>query len=371
MPLPPNPWLSSGLERVEFTVFSPDAGRRLDQFLVTKLPWRSRTGIQKMLVEGRVSLAFAETPETEEKADKPSLKLRAGTKVIVLTPVPRVPPPENLKALESELETIYEDEWLVAVNKPPFMAAHPAGRFLYGTVISILSERYRSDDPEKDIVPHLCHRIDRETSGALVSSKSDQVRHLLGRQFEERQVDKQYLAIVEGEIEEDDGMIDQAMDRDYSSSVRVKMAVARHGGMHALTHYKIIERVPGYTLVLCKPKTGRQHQIRVHLASIGHPIVGDKLYTGSESYFKDYIDGRLTDEAKKRLILGRQALHAHEITITHPVHNQPLTITAPLAKDMQEFLTRAREGTLANFPWYAPEVPPFPYTESNVQPDWL
>lgn len=344
---------------------------RLDQYLVTKLPWRSRTGIQKMLTEKKVFVAWPESPDREEQADKASLKLRTGAKIVVLTPVPRLPPPENLKSLEAELETIYEDSWIVAVNKPPFMAAHPAGRFLYGTVISILSDRYRNEDPEKDCIPHLCHRIDRETSGALVSSKSDQVRHLLGRQFEERLVDKQYLAIVEGEFEDDEVVIDRSMDRDYSSQVRVKMGVVRHGGLHALTRFRVVDRAPGYSLVLCKPQTGRQHQIRVHLASMGHPIVGDKLYGPSETYFTDYIDGKLDEEARKKLILGRQALHAHTITFTHPVHNQPITITAPLAKDMQELLARAKAGTLAEMPWNAPEVPPFPFPDSNIVPDWL
>jgi 23S rRNA pseudouridine1911/1915/1917 synthase len=363
VPLPPNPWLSNGTERIEFTAYSPDAGRRLDQFLVAKLPWRSRTGIQKMLAEGRVSIAWPENPATEEKADKASIKLRPGARIAVETPVPRIPPPANLAELQSQLEVIYEDEWLVAVNKPPFMAAHPAGRFLYGTLISILSDRYRNEDPEKDIIPHLCHRIDRETSGAIVSSKSDQVRHKLGRQFEDRRVEKNYLAIVEGEMKDDETVVDMALDRDYSSPVRVKMGVVKTGGQHALTRFHVVERVPGYTLVLCKPLTGRQHQIRVHLAAIGHPIVGDKLYGPTEQFFVDYIDGRLSEESQRRLILGRQALHAFNITFTHPVHAVPLTIEAPLAADMRDFLQKAKEGRLHEIPWSAPEEHGLPEPE--------
>lgn len=317
-----------------------------------------------MLSEGKISVAAPEPDAKPETVDKPSIKLRAGTRVFVLTPVPILPPPEDLKLLESELETVYEDSWIVAVNKPPFMVSHPAGRYLYGTVISILTDRYRNDDPEKDIIPHLCHRIDRETSGALVCSKNELVRHVLGKQFEDRQVDKQYLAIVEGELKNDNGIIDRAMDRDYSSAVRVKMACVRTGGVHALTRYEAIDRVPGFTLVLCKPQTGRQHQIRVHLASIGHPIVGDKLYGPSERFFTDYIDGSLSDDAKKKLKLGRQALHANTITLTHPIHKQPVTITAPLANDMKDFLASARAGTLDELAWHAPSVPPFPFPES-------
>lgn len=361
MPLPPNPWLSTGAERVEFQAFSPDHGRRLDQFLVTKLTWRSRTGIQKMLTEGRVRIAWPESPDVTELSDKPSIRLRSGAKIIVMTPMPRIPAPPNLKELGDAIEIIYEDDWLVAVNKPPFMAAHPAGRFLYGTLISLLSDRYRNEDPDKDIIPHLCHRIDRETSGAIVVSKSDQVRHVMGRQFEERQVEKQYLAIVEGEFEKDEYVTDLPMDRDHGSALRVKMAVVRNGGQHALTRFRVVERIPGYTLVLCKPLTGRQHQIRVHLAALGHPIVGDKLYGPNECYFSDYIEGRLDDAAKKLLILGRQALHAHTITFTHPVHQQPLELTAPLAADLQHFLQMAREKRVHEIAWNAPdEFIPFP-----------
>lgn len=357
MPLPPNPWLSNGSERISFVAFSPDAGRRLDQFLVTKLSWRSRTGIQKLLSEGHVFVIWPDAPEVEEKADKPSLKLRVGAKIIIETPVPRIPPPANLKELESNIDIIYEDEWIVAINKPPFMASHPAGRYLYGTVISILFQRYKNADPEKDIIPHLCHRLDRETSGAIVSSKSDDVRHLLGRQFEEREVRKEYLAIVEGEMEEDEMTVDMPIDTDTHSPIRLKMATVKMGGQHALTRFKVIERVPGFTLVLCKPLTGRQHQIRVHLSSIGHPIAGDKLYGPSEQFFLDYISGELSEDAKKRLILGRQALHAFTITFTHPIHQKDITISAPLARDMHDFLAKARAGQLDTLVWNAPDEP--------------
>lgn len=355
MALPPNPYLSAVPERLVFTAFAPDHGRRLDQFLTAKLTWRSRTGIQKLLTEGRVLVTWPEAPETEEAADKPSARLRVGARVVVLTPVPRIPPPKNLKELEAGLKVLFEDSWIVGVSKPAGMTSHPAGRFLYGTLISFLASWYRSEDPAKDVVPHLCHRLDRETSGVVVVSKSDEIRHKIGKQFEGREVEKTYLAIVEGEVAQDEGTIDLAMDRDSSSSVRVKMGVVRHGGQHALTRWRVVERVPGFTLVECKPHTGRQHQIRVHLAALGFPIVGDKLYGPSEQFFTDSIDGDLSEEAKRRLRLDRHALHAHAIEFEHPVTQAATRIVAPLAPDLEEFLALARAGRADEMPWRAPD----------------
>lgn len=355
MALPPNPFLSAVPERLEFTACAPDAGRRLDQFLTAKLPWRSRTGIQKLLAERRVLVSWPEDPGAEEPLDKPSARLRIGTRIIVLTPVPRIPPPKNLKDLEAGLTVLYEDEWIVCVHKPPGMTSHPAGRYLYGTLISFLASWYRSEEPANDVVPHLCHRLDRETSGVVVCSKGDHVRHLMGKKFEGREVRKTYLAIVEGEMNSDEGSIDMPMDRDVHASVRVKMRVVRNGGLHALTRWRVVDRVPGFTLVECSPLTGRQHQIRVHLAALGHPIVGDKLYGPNERFFADHVDGRLSDEAKRRLRLDRHALHAHRIQFEHPVEARTLTVESPLPADMAEFLTLAREGRADEMPWRAPD----------------
>jgi 23S rRNA pseudouridine1911/1915/1917 synthase len=301
-------------------------------------------------------VAWPETPTIEEKADKPSSRLRYGAKVIVLTPVPRIPPPTNLAELEAGLSVLYEDPWIVCVHKPAGMTSHPAGRFLYGTLISILASRYRSEDPEKDVIPHLCHRLDRETSGVVVCSKSDDIRHKLGKQFEGREINKTYLAIVEGETEADDGVIDLAIGRDTSTPVQVKMGVVRHGGQHALTRWRALERARGFTLVECKPLTGRQHQIRVHLAAIGHPIVGDKLYGPDERCFTAFIDGQLSADAKKALRMDRHALHAHAIEFEHPAKKERMTVVAPLAADMEEFFALAREGRAEAMPWRAPDA---------------
>jgi 23S rRNA pseudouridine1911/1915/1917 synthase len=181
------------------------------------------------------------------------------------------------------------------------------------------------------------------------------VRHLLGKQFEGRDVRKTYLAIVEGEMEGDEGVADLPMDRDVKSEIRVKMCVVRHGGMHALTRWRVVERAAGFTLVECKPLTGRQHQIRVHLAALGHPIVGDKLYGPNERFFADYVDGRLTPEATKSLRLDRHALHAHRIEFEHPIEQRRLTVESPLAPDLGEFFALARAGRADAMPWRAPD----------------
>jgi len=340
--LPPDPIrdLSKPIERLVYRVGPADSGRRLDQFLAARISWRSRTGIQRLIEEGRLFVASTEGG-AEQPAKRASQRLQQGNVVVVVTQHPRVPLP-NLDAKAADIEVLYEDSWLIAVNKPPGMTAHPAGRHLYDTLISILHRRYRSADPTQDVVPRLCHRLDRETSGIVLVSKDEDVRHLLGRQFEDRVVEKEYLAIVEGEMEQEEGSIDMALDRDHTAKVKVKMRTVSRGGQHALTHYSVLERSGGFTLVHCRPRTGRQHQIRVHLAAVGHPIVGDKIYGPDEQLFIDSLDGKLSEAARQMLRIDRHALHAFRLTFEHPKHAERLTVEAPLPQDMRSFLDLVR-----------------------------
>ncbi len=348
MPRVPDPRrdLSKPIERLVFRVAREEAGRRLDRFLAGHVTWRSRTGIQRLLAEGSVLLS-APGDEAETRIDRGALRMREGHRVVVLArPHARSLPRSEPSA--GPLEVLLEDEWLLAVNKPAGMPAHPAGRHSHATLIAILHRKYRSAEPEHDVVPRLCHRLDRETSGVTLVSKSEDVRHLLGRQFEDREIEKEYLAVVEGRVEQDDGSIDLAIDRARDSSVRVKMAPRAHGGQHALTHFRVVERLDGATLVLCRPRTGRQHQIRVHLAAIGHPIVGDKIYGPDERYFLDALAGSLTDEARRRLVLDRHALHAHRLAFTHPRTGERVRVEAPMPDDLRTFVEARRSPSVAS-----------------------
>jgi 23S rRNA pseudouridine1911/1915/1917 synthase len=279
----------------------------------------------------------------EASVSRASTRLPGGATVAIVTTHPRVPLP-RLEGKAAEIEVLLEDEWLLAVNKPAGMAAHPSGRHLYDTLISILHRRYRSDDPTRDVVPRLCHRLDRETSGVVLVSKVEDVRHHLGRQFEDRLVEKEYLAIVEGEIERDEGQIDLSIRRAPNARVRVKMAVDPRG-QTALTRYDVVERARGFSLVRCRPLTGRQHQIRVHLAAIGHPIVGDKIYGPDDQLFLDALAGSLDDAQKDLLRLSRHALHAHRLAFTHPKTGIRMSCVAPLAPELESFLSELRDPT--------------------------
>ncbi|HKE02115.1 MAG TPA: RluA family pseudouridine synthase [Planctomycetota bacterium] len=341
MALPPDPArnLAQTVERLTFRVGPADAAGRIDRFLAARLPWRSRTGVQRLLEEGRVLVAAAGAAETGVK--RAATRLPEGATVVVITKHPRVPLP-RLDARVGELSIVHEDEWLLAVDKPPGLAAHPAGRHLYDTLITVLHRRYRSDDPARDVVPRLCHRLDRETSGVVLVSKDEDVRHHLGRQFEDRKIEKEYLAIVEGAPDRDAGVIDRPIGRARDSRVKVKMAIDPRG-QHAVTRYEVVERAGALSLVRCRPLTGRQHQIRVHLAAIGHPVVGDKIYGPDESLFLDSLAGSLDDEKRRLLRLGRHALHAHRLTFTHPKTGERLTVTAPLPEDLRTLLASALE----------------------------
>lgn len=341
--LPPDPFrdLSRPIERVDFPVNRPDEGRRIDVFLALRLSWRSRTGVKRLLEEGRV-LWSAAPGEAERRATRAAMRVAEGMRVSVLTQHPRLPlTAMDLDAASRELEIVYEDAWIVAVNKPAGMTAHPAGRHLYDTLISALHRRYRSADPARDVVPRLCHRLDRETSGVVLVSKDEALRHHLGRMFEERRIEKEYLAVVEGEPADDAGVIDLPLDRARASKVRVKMAVSR-GGLPSTTRYEVVERLPGITLVRCRPLTGRQHQIRVHLAAVGHPIVGDKIYGPDEQHFLDSLQERLDETARAALRLPRHALHAHRLSFTHPETGARVSCIAPLPPDLEAFLAAAR-----------------------------
>ncbi|MAE76658.1 MAG: RNA pseudouridine synthase [Planctomycetes bacterium] len=322
--------LSRPIETVRARIYPELSGLRLDQALAKLLPWRSRSSVQRLIKGGYVAI--------ESRADPARASVRVAPEDIVIVRVPpRVDAPEGPELdAANEFAIVYEDAWLVAIDKPAGLTVHPSGRRLSGTLINHLHARYRSvDDPDRDVVPRLCHRLDRETSGLILVAKNERAHAHVRMQFEALTVRKTYLAVVEGSVADDEGRIDTPLGPDSKSAIRLKIGV-RSDGLSAITRFKVLQRAEDLSLVECFPETGRQHQIRVHLASIGHPIVGDKLYGPDETWFLQAMEGNLSAAASARLRLPRHALHSHTLRLQHPRTNEQLDLTAVLPTDMAD-----------------------------------
>jgi len=225
---------------------------------------------------------------------------------------------------------LYEDDEVLAVDKPAGLPMHPTATYHRNTLTYILGERYGEDCPQ------IAHRLDRETSGVVVCGKGIEAERALKICFERREVSKSYLAICEGEIPDDEGIIDVPMSS-VEEGLHVLMRTREPGeGLPSRTHYQVRERHAGLTLVELHPETGRQHQLRVHLAWLGFPIVGDKLYgPEKEKPFLDWVEHGMTPGLLARLGMERQALHAWRLSIRHPSREAPLELEAPLPADMR------------------------------------
>jgi 23S rRNA pseudouridine1911/1915/1917 synthase len=295
--------------------------RRIDQFLTDRLPHMSRAGVQRLIDEGLVTV--------NGKTTKASYKIKTGDDVEM------VAPPEPVNELVPEpipLEILFEDEHFLALNKQAELIVHPArGRWTGTLVNGLVYYGKKWSTCNGDWRPGILHRLDRNTTGVMLVAKSDEAHWRLARQFENRTIQKTYTAIVQGSPELMADVIDLPIGRD--KYVREKQAVRKeaNGGRVAITKYEIQERFPGYALVKLTPKTGRTHQLRVHMSTIGYPMVGDNMYGG-----RAYVSGDFR--------FGRQALHAREITFVHPGTLQTMTITAPYPADITELLRILRAG---------------------------
>ena len=297
-----------------------DAGSRLDQFLTRQLSGVSRARVQELIRQGKV--------EVNGAAAKASLKLRGGETVEVRGPAERAP----LRAEPEEipLDVVYEDESLAVVNKPAGMLVHTGAGKSRGTLVNALLHRFRSlSGVGGELRPGIVHRLDKQTSGLVVVAKDDAAHRALAEQFSSRQVKKRYLALVHGWLKQDAGTIEAAIRRDRLR--RTRMTTRRPGGREALSRYKVIERIetPGgrFTRVEVEIVTGRTHQIRVHLASIGHPVVGDTLYGAPRKL------GSMPT-------LERNFLHAASLEFRHPRTGKAMALTAPLPAELEQFLAQ-------------------------------
>ena len=330
----PDPGREEDLREIEFAVAPGEDGARLDHFLSGRMTWRSRSSIQKLLTRGRVRLGEPQAAAGPGRL-KASLRVRCGQVYAVRIPIPRRE--EDLlrgSGGRIEIPVLYEDRWVVAVNKPPGIAVHPAGRILDRTVITEFRRRCAGAGGIDPADIKLCHRLDLETSGVLLLSRDPVSMPEFAASFEQRRAHKEYLALVHGAMRDEEGLIDLPIGPARDSAVHLKRAVRPRTGRPARTGFRVERRFRDFTLVRLILFTGRHHQIRVHLAARGHPIVGDKLYGEDETVFLRYLDGALTDADRRRLILPRQALHAAGLRVPHPRLGRDLCVEAPLFPDM-------------------------------------
>ncbi len=332
----------------DFRVRPAELKIRLDAFLLKHLHWRSRTSIQALVREGFVAVA-APGPESRGPCEpqlesRPSRLLRDGARVVITIPEELRLPAVSVD--HESLVVLYEDEHVLAVDKPPFLPVHPSGRHLSDTLIQRIHARYAQEldgeDRERRIPVRLCHRLDRETSGVVLCGKTRRGHRQLMKQFERRQVHKEYLAIVHGRPAREAGTITLGLGPSHTSEVHLKIAVSAEG-WPSETEWNVLEDHGEYALLACRPLTGRQHQIRVHLAAIGHPIVGDKLYGPDEAYFLRASAGELTADDLRVLEHDRQALHNHRIGFRSPDSGEKVEVESPLAEDLRQFL-EGRQG---------------------------
>lgn len=309
-----------GVSIIETTIGEAQAGLRLDRALAELLPDLSRERIKALIVEGQIV--------SGGRSLNPSMKVAVGQdySITLLAPVAL-----DAVAQDIPLDIVHEDADLIVVDKPAGLVVHPAAGNLDGTLVNALL--HHCDGQLSGIGgvarPGIVHRIDKDTSGLLVVAKSDKAHEGLARQFKDHSIDRRYAAIVYGIPTPGSGTVDAWIGR--SDADRKKMAVHREGrGKHAVTHYRVMERLRGAAMVECRLETGRTHQVRVHMAHLGHPLIGDPVYGRDRKGFKSILE---------TLGFKRQALHAKRLGFIHPVTEEPLAFDSPLPADMQELLS--------------------------------
>ncbi|MGA2833456.1 MAG: RluA family pseudouridine synthase [Terracidiphilus sp.] len=320
-------------------------GQRLDQFLAAQLEGVSRSRVQLLIEQGDVLV--------NGKREKVSLKLRGGERIDI-TGEPR-PAPLKATAEEIPLDVIYEDADLAVVNKPAGMMVHAGSgqnddARSRGTLVNALLFRFKKlSATGGDLRPGIVHRLDKDTSGLIVVAKNDRTHAALAELFSSRQVKKSYIALVQGTVERAKGTINASLGRDPLR--RTRMTAKPLGDARtAVSHYEVVKRFANrfgkFTLVKVRIETGRTHQIRVHMASIGHPVVGDTLYGGSGQLTDQVASQAATSKAARRkaeperLKLGRNFLHSARLEFIHPKTKKLLELEAPLPAELEEFLVR-------------------------------
>ena len=294
---------------------SENAGQRLDSFLAAGMEELTRSAAQRLIGEGRVSV--------NGRPAAKSYKIVGGETVQVALPEPEI---TDVVAQDIPLDVVYEDDDVIVVNKPVGLVVHPAPGHPDGTLVNALlhhcGDSLSGIGGEKR--PGIVHRIDRDTSGLIIAAKNDLAHQALAAQLQDHTLARTYEAVVIGNLRQDTGTVDAPIGRHHTD--RKKMAVTDHGGRTAVTHYEVLERYQGYTYVRCRLETGRTHQIRVHMAHIGHPIYGDTVYGAK----------------KPAPGMTGQCLHAVGLRFIHPRTHAPVELSCPLNEEITAFLRKLR-----------------------------
>jgi 23S rRNA pseudouridine1911/1915/1917 synthase len=301
-----------------FTVEEAFHGFRVDHYLKRKIPRLSRTKLQEIV---RTQLSRG-----DGRRLKPHSPVAFGDQLIIRRPARPEPP------CPRRFDVLYGDDDMLVIDKPAGLPVHVSAKFYFNTLTRVLAERFPGQPLQ------ICHRLDRETSGCLVVARHRDAAARLKAAFSDKRARKTYLALIHGipaweerEIDLPLGLVDAARCR-----IGVRMEV-RANALPALTRARVIDRAGQVALVECRPITGRQHQIRAHLAAVGHPIVGDKLYAHGDHAFADYCERGLTPDLLARFGLPRHALHAASITVPHPAHGGPISVDSPLPGELRQF----------------------------------
>jgi 23S rRNA pseudouridine1911/1915/1917 synthase len=338
------------MQTIEVT--AEGAGQRLDQFIAAHLEGVSRSRVQLLMDQGDVLV--------NGKQEKASLKLRGGERIDI-TGEPR-PAPLKATAEDIPLDVVYEDADLAVVNKPAGMMVHAGSgqnedERSKGTLVNALLFRFKKlSSTGGDLRPGIVHRLDKDTSGLIVVAKNDRTHQALGEMFSDRQMKKTYLALVQGDVERKKGTINAAVSRDPVRRTRMTTQ-PNDNARSAVSHYEVVRKLANrfgkFTLVKVRIETGRTHQIRVHMASIGHPVVGDTLYGGSGQLTDQVASQAPTSKAARRkaqperLKLGRNFLHAAQLEFAHPKTGKLLQLEAKLPVELEDFLARLEGGAKA------------------------
>tara|TARA_Y100000588_G_scaffold27533_1_gene26940 strand:+ start:873 stop:1796 length:924 start_codon:yes stop_codon:yes gene_type:complete len=301
------------MQHHKFEVDEISNKKRLDVFLSECLPNISRSRLKKLINDSRVMV--------NSKPRSAGYKVRTKEKIGV-----EIPLIEPLKTTSENipLNIVFEDEYLLAINKPAGMVVHPAPGHYTGTLVNALL--YHCNDlsgiggVER---PGIVHRLDKETSGLVLVAKTEATHKALALKFKKREIKKEYLSFVKGNVKKNKGSIESLIGRHKTH--RKKMIAVRNNGRSACTHYEVLQRFKNYTYIKLQPETGRTHQIRVHMASINHPVIGDKLYGGKNPNLGNFK-------------MERHALHACQLEFKHPILEKPLSLRASLPTDMEKIL---------------------------------
>ncbi|CAN5898557.1 RluA family pseudouridine synthase [soil metagenome] len=311
---------------IEFIVRARSGSKRIDSYLTSRFPDYSRSVIQKVIDAGAVLI--------NGQTAKASTKIQLNDVVSV-----RLPELDDFAPIAEDIpiSILYEDEQFVVIDKPPGMVVHPSKGHWGGTLVNALQFHFdRLSTVSGEHRPGVVHRLDRDTSGLILVARDDRAHGHLAQQFEHRTIQKEYLALVYGEPQLDSDYIEKFIGP--HPTYREKMAIRRpeDNAREAVTYYEVVQRFRGFALVRCRPKTGRTHQIRVHLTHVGLPIVADKLYSGRDSL--TLADLTNIEADAETVLLNRQALHAHQLQLIHPSTGADLHFTAPIPADIARTL---------------------------------